>query len=282
MSPSVKRMGTISAMVMQIVTKFTTADEFVVSFARFCSESSCFIPSAIAKQTGIETGFSIRLADGTQMLRGSCVVLESFETGDNPFKRPGVQLRIRKLTPESKALFYRLRVGSDRVELPDEQLDDHTKATVQMEPLIRDEGGIPELLDIEDSTTPVPLPAEQLARLVSRAPRGDITVPTPGVAIELAEPEADITVPSRAPVMTLLGVAPLSATPRTSAPRIAMPALAPVPEREITTDELPPVRRPSVWAMVVAPISALLRRIRWAYRRRRGVRASLRRLPTRT
>src|SRR5689334_21233156 len=102
-------MGTITPMVMQIVTKFTTADEFVVSFARFCSESSCFIPSAVARKTGIESGFSIRLADGTPMLRGSCVVLESFETGDNPFKRPGVQLGIRKLTPESKELFYRLR-----------------------------------------------------------------------------------------------------------------------------------------------------------------------------
>src|SRR4051812_2372200 len=91
---------TINAMVMRIVTRFTTVEDFVQSFARFCADGSCFIPSAHAKQVGVETAFSIRLADGTPMLRGMCVVRESWSTAENPYGRPGVELGIRKLTPE--------------------------------------------------------------------------------------------------------------------------------------------------------------------------------------
>jgi hypothetical protein len=332
----VEVMGTVNAMVMRIVTKFSTTEEFVHSFSRFCTETSCFIPSAHAKNVGVETGFSIRLADGTPMLRGLCVVLESFTDDENPFKRRGVRLGIRKLTPESKALFYRLRrpsPDSERIELPAEQLDDHTKATVEMAPLFpepsvfedellagqEDSGGIPEPIDMADSlpspvagapdsvtvplirsfppqdvTAPVAVPGVQLAWLTGRPmpgvaePVAVVTAPEtlgpvdpPILPVETVDPVVDMTVPSRAPVMTLLGVAPISAK-RASVPRIAMPALSPT----VTVEdrELAPIRTPraSVWEWVLGPVFALIRRARWAYRRRRGVRASLRRLPTRS
>jgi hypothetical protein len=322
-------MGTVNAMAMRIVTKFSTAEEFVHSFSRFCTETSCFIPSAQAKSVGIETGFSIRLSDGTPMLRGTCVVLESFENDDNPFKRRGVQLGIRALTPESKELFYRLRSSPDsaRIELPVEQLDEHTKATVEMAPLFpeanlfederlagqEDSGGIPEPIDHIDSlppaeptvplirskppvdvTAPVAVPAAQLAWLMGRpVPAGALPEPVeqtlgpvdPPVIPATVDPVVDMTVPSRAPIMTLLGVAPLAVTVRPVAPRIAMQALTPAPtEKREDSDRIAVPRRPrrSVWEWVLGPIFSLIRRVRWAYRRRRGVRASIRRLPTRT
>lgn len=123
---------TIDVMVMRIVTRFTSVDEFVSAFRKFCGEGTCFIPSAQAKRVGIETGFSIRLADGTPMLRGLCVVLDSWATAENPYGRPGVRLGIRSLTAESKPVFQRLLlVGA--VAAPES--DEHTKATVEMAPL---------------------------------------------------------------------------------------------------------------------------------------------------
>lgn len=100
--------GPVEVMVMRIVTRFTTVDEFVAAFRKFCSRSTCFIPSAAAKQIGVETAFSIRLADGTPMLRGLCVVLDSWPTADNPYHRPGVRLGIRSLSAESQPVFKRL------------------------------------------------------------------------------------------------------------------------------------------------------------------------------
>jgi hypothetical protein len=251
---------TINAMVMRIVTKFTTVEDFVQSFARFCAETSCFIPSAHAKRVGVETAFSIRLADGTPMLRGLCVVLESWATPENPYGRPGVELGIRKLTPESKLMFQQLRrvhhrrEDTMRVEVPSEVFDELAKATVQMPPLFpeptvfedhargeEDSGGIPEPIDAADS-----LPAT------------DTTVPM-----------------ARPPVMTLLGVAPLEAVRRPAAARVAMPALS-------TEIRITPVPRRGMWARLVSRVRAVFRQLRWAYRRRRGVRASVRRLPTRT
>lgn len=99
---------TIEVMVMRIVTRCTTVEEFIVAFRALCTERTLFIPSAQARATGIETGFSLRLADGTPMLRGLCVVLASWPTADNPYRRPGVRLGIRSLTAESRHLLHRI------------------------------------------------------------------------------------------------------------------------------------------------------------------------------
>jgi hypothetical protein len=136
----VKPPTTIDVMVMRIVTRFTTVDEFVSAFRAFCGEETCFIPSAQAKRVGIETGFSIRLADGTPMLRGLCVVLDSWATADNPYARPGVRLGIRSLTAESKPVFQRLLLAGAAAK---PELDLHAKATVEMPPLFTAEQRAP-------------------------------------------------------------------------------------------------------------------------------------------
>lgn len=78
-------------------------------FHRFSDETSFFVATMNQRAVGLETPFSIQLADRSPVLRGTCVVLAAWPTSDNPFKRPGVRLGIRRLTPESEPVFARLR-----------------------------------------------------------------------------------------------------------------------------------------------------------------------------
>ncbi|MBA3393693.1 MAG: hypothetical protein H0T89_13675 [Deltaproteobacteria bacterium] len=93
---------------MQIVTGCTTVEQFINVFHRFCDSRTCFIPCAETRPVGSRLQFSLRLADGTPMLRGTCIVRDAWTASDNPFKRPGVQLEIRKLTTDSSAVFEKL------------------------------------------------------------------------------------------------------------------------------------------------------------------------------
>lgn len=295
---------TVTAMVMRIVTKFTTVEEFVRSFGRFCTDNTCFIPSAQAKRVGIETGFSIRLADGTPMLRGLCVVLESWSDGANEFARPGVRLGLRKLTPESKEMLRRLRAPAPppsadetmKVVIDPALLDENGKPTVQMPPLFPDptvfeedaepdSGGIPEPIDLVDTRGPEPITAPVTVGALAAAAGLGMAASDPATPVPREIADETATVPSRAPVMTLLGVAPLEVKPRPPAARVAMVALAPAAEVSVGATPAPQAlagpRKRTWWDRLIGRVRAVIRSVRWAYRRRRGVRASVRRLPTR-
>jgi hypothetical protein len=145
----------IEMVVIRVVTHCATVDAFVASFAKLSTDTSIFVPTQKLRTVGVETGFSIRLADGSPALRGLCVVVGSYVDGDNAFKRPGVLLGIRKLTTDSQPVFARLRdpmlplITTDTVRLsPDE-----ARPTVEMPPLF------PEAVDCEvtdDPTEAVP------------------------------------------------------------------------------------------------------------------------------
>jgi len=142
---------TLEMVVIRVVTACTTEDELVAAFARLSGDTSLFIPTRAMRTVGLETGFSIRLADGTPKLRGLCVVQGSYPDADNAWKRPGVQLGIRKLTPDSESVFARMRdpmlplIVSDTVQLSSEE----ARPTVEMPPLF------PEIVDcaIDDEPT---------------------------------------------------------------------------------------------------------------------------------
>ena len=93
---------------MRIVTGCETPAHFVAAFHRFCDTRTCFIPSAETRPVGSRLAFSLRLADGTPMLRGTCIVKGAWTTSDNPFRRPGVQLAILQLTADSEALYEQM------------------------------------------------------------------------------------------------------------------------------------------------------------------------------
>jgi hypothetical protein len=157
------RMGNIMVMAMRVSTPWRDAGEFVAAFSRYCSEESCFVPTRAPRKAGVETAFSIRLADGTPMLRGLCVVLESWSDEHSPFGRAGVNLGIRKLSPHSADVLRRML---------------EAKPTVEMAPLFAQTNEAP--CEVDEGEDDV----------------------------------ADLTVPTRAPIMTLLGVAPVAAPPR--------------------------------------------------------------------
>src|SRR5688572_24345900 len=83
-----------------VATRCTTAQQFIETFHRFCDEQSFFVATMNMRPVGLETPFSIQLADKTPVLRGLCVVLAAWTTPSNQYKRPGIRLGIRRLTPE--------------------------------------------------------------------------------------------------------------------------------------------------------------------------------------
>lgn len=93
---------------IRILTRCATRDQFVAMFRRFCTATTCFIPSRDRRPAGLAVAFSIRLHDGTPMLRGEGVVLEAWTTGDNPYRRPGIKLGIHHLTPDSTPIHEEL------------------------------------------------------------------------------------------------------------------------------------------------------------------------------
>ncbi|MGE0398895.1 MAG: hypothetical protein AB7T06_19455 [Kofleriaceae bacterium] len=265
---------TLEILVMRVQTRFRTEDEFVAAFRRFCTDNTCFVPTTTPRTVGIETGFSIRLCDGTPMLRGLCVVLDSWETDDNPYRRPGVRLGVRTLTRETKPIFDRIRDprlaagSSPDIAAHAALAEELERPTIEMPPLF------PETQDCThedahedaaDAMDAVPLPVDW-----------QDTAATERVQID--------TVPMRAPVPTLLGVAPI-AVPRTMTPRerLAMPRLTatgtqtvivreePVLEEAVPPAAMPPaviIRRRSWWNRLVWRMRAWYRTRVWAWRRR--------------
>jgi hypothetical protein len=95
---------------MCIATRCTSVEQFVQMFHRFVDEESFFVSTLNTRPAGLETPFSVQLADGTPVLRGLCVVLQAWTDSANPFKTPGVRLGIKRLTANSMLVFEQLLV----------------------------------------------------------------------------------------------------------------------------------------------------------------------------
>jgi hypothetical protein len=169
----------IEIVVIRVVTGCTNEDELVATFAPLSSDKTLFIPTRVMRLPGVETGFSIRLADGSPKLRGLCVVLGSYPDADNAWRRPGVQLGIRKLTPDSTPVFARLRDPQE------------VRATIEMAPLFdaSDESDLTERVAIARETIlgmpPVVPPRKDTVKmpaLVFTPPR--VTVRAPVAVID--------------------------------------------------------------------------------------------------
>src|SRR5690242_11236751 len=96
-----------------VATRCTTVDQFVATFHRFCGDDqSFFVATMTSRPIGLETPFSIQLADKQPVLRGLCVVLDAWATPENRYKRPGIRLGIKRLTADSQPVFDRLQAAS--------------------------------------------------------------------------------------------------------------------------------------------------------------------------
>jgi len=99
-----------------VATRCTTIEQFVATFHRFCDDSTFFVSTLAERPVGLETAFSIQLEDKTPVLRGLCEVVEAWSTPVNRFGRPGVRLAVKRLTPESLAVFKMLQVARTAAE----------------------------------------------------------------------------------------------------------------------------------------------------------------------
>ncbi|HEX4421093.1 MAG TPA: PEGA domain-containing protein [Kofleriaceae bacterium] len=88
-------------------------DQFVATFHRFCGDDQTFFVATLtSRPIGLETAFSIQLADKQPVLRGLCIVLDTWATPENRYKRPGIRLGIKRLTTDSQIVFDRMRAVS--------------------------------------------------------------------------------------------------------------------------------------------------------------------------
>jgi hypothetical protein len=73
-----------------------------------CDDESLFVSTLATRPVGLETAFCVDLASGQHVLRGLGVVLAAWKTSDNPFRRPGVKIGVRRLTADSEPVFEQL------------------------------------------------------------------------------------------------------------------------------------------------------------------------------
>lgn len=123
---------------MRIVTGCTTAAQFIDVFHRFCDRKTLFIPTTELRPVGSRLAFSLRLADGTPMLRGVCTVREAWASFANAYKRPGVLLALEKLSSESDAVIDQLLAQQTQVRgapaAPAEVIDDEATTPTEQRP----------------------------------------------------------------------------------------------------------------------------------------------------
>src|ERR1043165_8588438 len=96
-----------------VAPRCTSVEQVVAAFHRFCGDDETFfVATMTGRPIGLETPFSIQLADKQPVLRGMCVVLDAWETPENRYRRPGIRLGIKRLTADSQVVFDRLKAAS--------------------------------------------------------------------------------------------------------------------------------------------------------------------------
>lgn len=116
-----------SAKFIYITTRYRSVPELIERMHRFCDDTSLFVATRLAPAVGTEAAFEIRLSNHVAALRGSCVVREIWETTANPYRRPGMTIALRQLTPDSERVFARL-IAARRMALAPTAVADRTPA----------------------------------------------------------------------------------------------------------------------------------------------------------
>jgi hypothetical protein len=91
-----------------IATKCATLEELIEKFRDRVDETSILVNTVESRDIGTECAFAILLADKKVALAGTCTVMAVFTDANNPFKRPGMQLAIKRLGPQSEGVFAQL------------------------------------------------------------------------------------------------------------------------------------------------------------------------------
>jgi hypothetical protein len=198
-----------------VATRCTSVEQFVATFHRFCGDDETFfVATMTSRPIGLETPFSIQLADKQPVLRGLCIVLDAWATPENRYKRPGIRLGIKRLTAESQVVFDRLKAAS---KAPDEIAE---ASPPPGPPPVPPFGAAarPPAFPLRAAATPPPLPT-----LI--APR-----PGPSVRASTATPSPVLRAPALEPRRPLPEVKPPEVKPPEAKPAEAKPAEAKPPK----------------------------------------------------
>ncbi|HEY5921797.1 MAG TPA: PEGA domain-containing protein [Kofleriaceae bacterium] len=234
---------------MCIATRCTSVEQFIQMFHRFVDEESFFVSTLNTRPPGLETSFSVQLADGTPVLRGLCVVMQAWTDASNPFKTPGVRLGIKRLTANSMAVFERLLVTrsaakpSGGTPLPIQPITTRPLAGAlpPRPPSTLAVVSVPKHLKKlpPTETAPTKLPPSRVelsqpARPVSEPPER-VPEPLPPEITDLTEEPTDVRQPRQA-VKDIADTPPADLAPIVSPEEIAAPAdLAPPPHDDSRT-----------------------------------------------
>ena len=101
---------------LRIATRYATIADLVAKMHRYYDGSSLFVATRAAQTVGTELPFSVQLADGSDALRGRCVVLDAWATPDNKFGKPGLRLGLKEMTPESQGVLEQM-LGARRAAM---------------------------------------------------------------------------------------------------------------------------------------------------------------------
>lgn len=154
---------------MCIATRCTSIDQFVEMFHRFVDEDSFFVSTTNTRPPGLETSFSVNLADGTPVLRGTCVVLQAWPTTASPFKTPGVRLGIKRLTASSIPVFERLLVTRTPTPPPRAKHDKPPMPVMSTSPVV---AATPKTDEMRTPGSDYVLPANPLTNLTDESLEG--------------------------------------------------------------------------------------------------------------
>ena len=254
-----------------VATRCADVGQFVATFHRFCDDDTFFVATLTTRPVGLETAFSIQLADKTPVLRGLCVVREAWSSPANPYGRPGIRLGIVRLTRESTEVFERLRARRASTSAGLEVAEPApTPAPPSIPPIPTSIPPIPAIVTRPIETRPIetrtPAPA-------ARPPPFRPAIPLPrrvGPLAPGAEPEATVAsapepIPGPEPATTPTAVpteVPASTELAPPQPEPA-PATEPVPPfTPARSEPVPPPPEPSidafdgVTALELAPVGS--------------------------
>jgi len=99
-----------------VATKCETVEDFIEKYHSRADESSIFVGIVEERVLGTECAFAILLANKTPVFAGICQVLDIFRDSNNPYRRRGMRLGIRRLGFTSERILGELtaRAASKR------------------------------------------------------------------------------------------------------------------------------------------------------------------------
>jgi len=173
------------ARMLRFVSRCTSVDELVETFANLIDETTLFICTKNVFDVGLRRRFAVTLRNGTPVLRGEAEVQESPARLSGPSSPIGIRLKLLKLTPDSLQLRERLLEKKREKEIT--QVDPLPLPPVPMPPVrnIQPRKGRSGRFQTTPGAGPVLPPGERISGLMAA-----ITPPPPETPSEVIRAES--------------------------------------------------------------------------------------------